>query len=137
MVFRQTTSLRIQKPEVLEDGADPEDVVVGADHPQGAVRLEGAPRRRQPGLGEAVVGGEVVEPVPVVVDAVDPAVVGPQQLALELQVVGRIGEDGIDAGLGQAGHDLDAVAGDDAVRRMFRSGFNHAAQHGQARTLRQ
>ena len=47
------------------DGADPEDVVVGADHPDRAVRLQHAPHGEQPGAGEGVVGLEAVELVPV------------------------------------------------------------------------
>ena len=37
------------------------------------------------------------------------------QVALQLQIVGRIGEDKVDAALGQAPHHLDAFAGMDNV----------------------
>ena len=84
--------------EVLEDGADAEDVVVGADHPEGAVRLQHPAAGIEPGAGEIVIGGEAGELVPVVVDGVDLGLVGPGQAAFELQVVGRIGEDQVDRG---------------------------------------
>ena len=59
--------------------------------------------RGQPGAGEGVVSGEIGEFVPVVVDRIDDALVGARQRAFELKIVGRIGEDEIDASLGQAG----------------------------------
>ena len=89
--------------------------------------LQHPPRRPQPRAGEAVVGGEVFEAVPVVVDAVDLAVIRPPQLAFELQIVGRVGEDHIDAGFGQARHLGNAVADNDAVR-LDQGRFNHAGQ---------
>ena len=42
--------------EILQDRADAEDVVVGADHPERAVRLQHAAAGEQPGAGEGVVG---------------------------------------------------------------------------------
>ncbi len=59
----------VEDPEsqVLQDGADAEDVVVAADHPQRAVLAQHAPRLGQPRAGEGVVGGEIGELVPVVV----------------------------------------------------------------------
>ncbi len=55
-------------------------------------------------------GGDLLRPDNSKVDAVDPAVVGAQQLARELEVVGRIGEDEVDRPLRQAPHLGDAVA---------------------------
>ena len=57
--------------EILQGGADAEDVVVGADDPERAVRLQHAAAGEQPGAGEGVVGGEARELVPVVVDRID------------------------------------------------------------------
>src|SRR5208282_69250 len=76
----------VQDPEaeLLKDSTDAEDVVVAADHPKGAVVLEGAPYGREPGMGERVVGGEIVELVPCGVDAIDAAIVRPVKLAREL-----------------------------------------------------
>ena len=53
------------EPQVLQDRADAEDVVVGADHPQRAVLAQQPAAFGQPVPGERVVGGEVGEAVPV------------------------------------------------------------------------
>src|SRR3546814_3129569 len=81
---------------VLERGADAENIVIAADHPDAAVRLQDALRFLEPGMGEAVVSGEAVELVPVVVDRIDLAAVGAQKVAAELKVIGRVGEDHVD-----------------------------------------
>jgi hypothetical protein len=95
-----STSARhvVQDPEaeILQDRADAEDVVVGADHPDRAVRLQHAAHGQQPGTGEGVIGVEAFELVPVVVARVDLRLVRPVQVAAELQIVGRIGEDQVD-----------------------------------------
>ena len=90
----------VQHPEaeILQDRADAEDVVVAADDPERAVGLQHAAAGGQPGAGEGVIFGEGRELVPVVVDGIDEAVVGPAQIAAELEIIGRIGEDQIDAG---------------------------------------
>jgi hypothetical protein len=89
--------------------------VIGADDPDGAVRLEHAARSQQPGAGEGVIGLETVELVPRIVDGVDLGLVGPVQIAAELQIVGRIGEDRVDRVLRQALERGDAVALQDGV----------------------
>ena len=63
----------VQHPEaeVLHDGADAEDVVIGADHPDRRRRLHQAAAGQEPGAGEVVVGRERGELVPVVVDRID------------------------------------------------------------------
>ena len=83
--------------EVLQRGAEAEDVVIGADHPDGAVGLQDAAALGEPGAREGVVVGEARELVPLVVDAVDARIVGPHEVGGELQIVGRVGEDEIDA----------------------------------------
>jgi hypothetical protein len=57
-------------------------------------------------------------PALALVDGVDAGVVGAVELALELEVVGWVGEDQVDRGRGQRPHDLDAVAGEDRVERQ-------------------
>src|SRR5687768_18328103 len=52
-----------------------------------------SPRLGQPFAGEGVIGGQVVEAVPGVIDAIHQAVIRPAQIALELEVVGRVRED--------------------------------------------
>ena len=71
----------------------------------------------EPVAREGVIFGEIGELVPVVVDPVDQALVGARQRALELQVIGRIGEDEIDRGRRKPHHFRDAVADEDRVAR--------------------
>ncbi len=104
--------------EILHQRPDAEDVVVAADHPDGAVRLQEAAAGGDPVAGEFVIGREAGEFVPILGDAVDPAVVGPQQFIGDLQIVGGIGEDQIDACLRQTPHLLDAIADDNLVERQ-------------------
>ena len=89
--------------------------MVGADHPDGAVGLQDAAALAEPGAREAVVLGEARELVPVIVDAVDHRVVGPEQIALELQIVGRVGEDEIDAFRRQPAQLFQAIAYEHAI----------------------
>jgi len=79
--------------QVLQDGADAEDIVIGADHPQRPVGLQGAAAFGEPCPGEFIIGGKARKLVPMVVNRVDLALVGPRQVAGKLQVVRRIGED--------------------------------------------
>ncbi len=68
-------------------------------------------------LRERVVFGEVGELVPIVVDRVDHALVGPRQGALELKIIGRIGEHEVDRSRRQPVHLGDAVADQDHIAR--------------------
>jgi len=111
----------VQHPETkfLQDCADAEDVVIAADHPDGAVLAQQPAALGQPFAGEGVVGGEVVEAVPVVVDAIDQAVVGPPQLAAQLQVVRRVGEDAMHRGRRQHTHHARRIAQQNLIERQF------------------
>ena len=108
----------IQNPEaqILQRRADAENIVIGADHPDRAGVLQHPPRRRQPFAGEAVIIGEAVELVPMIVDRIHLGLVGTVQVAAQLQIVGRIGENQIGAAFRQRVHLRDAVA------------FNHLIQ---------
>ena len=108
----------VQDPEaqILQDRADAEDVVIGADHPERAGVLQHAARRGQPVAGEAVIVGEAAELVPVIVDRIDLGLVGTAQFAAQLQIVGRVGEDQIGAAFGQRVHALDAIAFDHLIQ---------------------
>ena len=68
----------IQHPEIeiLNDPAEPVDIVVAADHPERAIRLQDAARLGKPGRRESVIRGEAVELVPVILDAGDGRMVG-------------------------------------------------------------
>ena len=78
--------------------------------------LQHAARRGQPVAGEAVIVGEAAELVPVIVDRIHLGLVGAAQLAAQLHVVGRIGEDQIGAAFGQRVHARHAVAFDDLIQ---------------------
>ena len=102
------------KPQILEHRADAENIVVGADHPQRGGRLHHAAAGHEPGAGEIVIGGEARELVPIVVDGIDAGIVGPLEVALELEIVRRIGENEIDGLRRQLCHLGNAVADDNA-----------------------
>ena len=108
----------VQDPvtEILQRAADPENIVVGADHPQCGVRLHHAARGFEPSTGKVVVGGKTGELVPVVVHGIDHALIGTGQARLaELEVVGRVGEDAVDARSRQPLHGGDAISDQDFV----------------------
>src|SRR6185437_5963204 len=109
----------VEHPEaqILQRSPDAEDVVIAADHPQASAGLQNASARFEPGASELIVGCEATELVPVVVDAIDAAVVGPVELVVELKIVGRVGEDEIDGSFGQGAEDFDAITDDDLVER--------------------
>ena len=58
-----------------------------------------------------------MELVPVIVDAIDARIVGAHQIAGELQIVGRVGEHQIDAGVGNFAQFFQAVADANGTRR--------------------
>ena len=103
--------------EILENGADAEDVVVGADDDDRGRGLHQPPDGGEPAAREGVILGEIGELVPVVVDRVDQALVGPRKRAFELQIVRGIGEHEVDRGFGKRVHLLDAVADQNDVPR--------------------
>ena len=84
--------------------------MIGADHPDRAVRLQDAAAFGEPRAAELIVGRESVEPVPGVVHAVDARVVGPEKIAAKLQIIGRIGEDQIHGAGRHRAKRLDAIA---------------------------
>jgi hypothetical protein len=103
--------------------------VIAADHPQAPARLQNPAAGFEPGAGELIVGREAAELIPVVVDAIDAAVVGPIELVVELKIVGRVGEDEIHARFGQGFEDLDAIADDDLVGRELGAPLLPHAHH--------
>ncbi|GKY86317.1 hypothetical protein STA1M1_01860 [Sinisalibacter aestuarii] len=63
-----------------------------------------------------------------VVDGIDLGIVGPVQIALELKIIGRVGENEIDAGFREGIHHLDGVTGKDLVQRQV--GHRYASLFG-------
>src|SRR6185369_13050830 len=113
----------VQDPEaeILQDGADAENVVIGADHPERAVGLQRAAAFAKPDRGEVVISREATELVPIVVDAVDTAIVRAEQLGGELEIIGRVGEDEIDALRRQLCQLFNAVADKNSIERELGS----------------
>ena len=109
----------VQDPEfrVLQQRADAVDIVVAADHPNGAVVLQDAARFGQPLAREIVVCRQAVELVPIVVASIDLAAFGPEKVASQLQIVGRIGENHVDRLVGKTCHLGNAIALEDRVER--------------------
>ncbi len=112
----------IEQPEseILQRRADPKNIVIGADDPQCAVGLQDAPRLNEPGAREGVILRKRAEPVPVIIDPVDAAVVGAGQVPAELQIVGRVGEDEVGEIVGELFQLRDRVAFEDRVERRRR-----------------
>ena len=107
----------VQNPKalILKRGAEAEDVVVGADHPDRPIGLQDPARFAQPRQGEGVVFSEAREFVPVLIDAVDFRIVRSAQhraaiFGADLKIVRRVGENQVDAGVGHLAHQFDAVA---------------------------
>ena len=109
----------VQDPEseILHDGADAKNIMVGADDENRRLRLHDAARGLEPVARECVVFREIGEFVPVVVDARDQALIGPRQFIRELEVVGRVGENEIHAFRRHCAENLNAVSAQDAVAR--------------------
>ena len=95
--------------EILKDRADPVDVVIGADDPQGPGGLQDAPAGVQPSAGEGVVLRETAKLVPAVVHRVDPGLIGPPEFVAQLQVVGGVREHQVHPGFGQAWKEFEAI----------------------------
>src|SRR5262249_60580759 len=91
-------------------------VVMGPAPPRRGGGLQPPPARDQPGAGEIVVGQKARELVPALVDGVDLGFIGALELALELEVIRRIGEYEVDAGRRQRRQLRNAVADEYATR---------------------
>jgi hypothetical protein len=107
----------VEDPEVqiLQRGADAEDIVIGADDPERAGRLQDAAAGQQPGTRKGIIGFEGGKLIPLVIDSIDQRLVGAVQRAAKLEVIGRIGEDDV-YGVGRQGFKRsNAIALDDRV----------------------
>jgi hypothetical protein len=70
---------------------------------------------------------ETRELVPIVINGVDTALIGTRQSVFELQIVGRIGENQVDAVCGKRTHHLNAIAAQNLVARRCSSGSERLA----------
>ncbi len=102
--------------EILEYRTDAENVVIRADDPQRGARLHHPSASDKPGAREIIISGEAREFVPVIVDGIDAGIVGTLEVALELQIVRRIGEDEIHGRGRKLRHLGNAIADDNMCR---------------------
>jgi len=89
--------------------------VVGADHPDRAIRLQNAAASEQPCTGERIIDFKGGELVPLVIDGIDQRLIGTVQRAAELEIIRRICKDRIDGVIRQGFQSGDAIAFDDGV----------------------
>ena len=101
----------IQDPEaeILQDRADAENIVIAADHPKRTVIFQDALGLGHPLDGELIIGLEAGELVPGIVDGIDLGIVGPVQIAAQLQIIGRVGKDQIHRLVRDLGHLRDTI----------------------------
>ena len=100
---------------VLKHRPDTEDVVVGADDPDGAIVLQDALALGEPLVREQIIIVKAGELVPLVVNAVDDRLVRAGQPAAELQVVWRVRKHEIDRLVGNPRQEFDTVTLRDRV----------------------
>ena len=81
------------------------------------VKFEGPFVPGQAAIGAIEYQGRTM-PFEVVVDRIDAPALGPEQVAAELEIIGRVREDHVDRLVGQALHRLHAIAHDDLVERQ-------------------
>jgi hypothetical protein len=89
--------------------------MIATDYPDSTGILQDTSAGAQPILGERIIGSEVTESIPVVVNCIDTGHIRPPQLLLKLQIVGRIGENEVNAVLWKPTEDLDAIPSDDLI----------------------
>jgi hypothetical protein len=95
--------------------------VIAADHPNRPVGFQHAAALGKPCAGEPIIVGETRKPVPGLMYAVDDGIVRSQKVAIELQIVGRIGEDEINAARRQLGKLGEAIALDHTIHKQGRT----------------
>src|SRR3954447_2933952 len=110
----------VEDPEirVLQQRSNPVDVVIASNHPDRAVFLEPPPCLLEPVASEVVVAREAFELVPVIIDGVDAAAFGPEQVPAQLQIIGWVCKDHVHRLVRQSRHLRHAVALQDDVERQ-------------------
>ena len=98
------------EPGVLKHRPHPVDIVIAADNPDAAGILQHAPALQQPRPCEVIILTERVKLIPPVVNGTDPRPVRPEEIAVQLQIIRRIGKDQVGRRVGQQLQQLQAVA---------------------------
>ena len=107
---------------ILERRAHAENIVIAADNPEGAGGFQHAFRGGQPGLGETVISGQIIKPVPGLINPINPAMIRARQLPTQLQIIGRVGKHHIHRVGGHGVHRFNAIAEGDLVQPWFQIG---------------
>lgn len=117
----------VQDPvaEILQDATHAVDIVIRADHPQRSGGFEHAPALAEPPAREVVVSFKAFKLIPILGDPVHLADIRTPEVALQLQVVGRVGKDQIDRICRQARQYIDTVAFDNGVDPGLKRIFGH------------
>src|SRR5690606_20687803 len=82
----------IEQPEVqvLHDRANAENIVIGADDPNGAIWLEHTAARQEPSTGEGIISFERSKLVPFIIHCINKRLVWAMKRTTKLKIVGRI-----------------------------------------------
>ena len=90
--------------------------MVRSDDPQSPVVFQHAAGGFEPCNRKVVIGAEIGEMIPFVINAVNQRIVGTQQLSAQLEIVRRVGENHVHRFFGQGIHQFDTVARKDDIR---------------------
>jgi hypothetical protein len=107
----------VEHPEaqILHSGTNAKNIVIGADDPNRAIRLQDAAASQEPCPREGIVRLEAFELIPMIVDSIYLRLVRPMQITIELKIVRRVSEDNIDRMIRQAIEGGNTVAFENGV----------------------
>ena len=94
-----------------------EHVVIAANHPDRAVRLEHTASSGKPIARKAVIGGKGCELIPMIIHRIHFGIVWSVQIAAQLQIIRRVRENKVNTAFRQRIHHVDAIAAQDAIQR--------------------
>ena len=102
----------VQNPitKILQRRANAENIMIRADNPKRAGRLQHALRLAQPSAGEGIISGVTVEFIPIIGYRIHLALVGAVQFVFQLQIIRRVSKHQIDAIIGQCAQPFEAIA---------------------------
>ena len=80
----------VQNPEIeiLQQFANPENIVITANYPDRPIRFQHPARLGQPGCTKRIIGGKGIKLIPGISHRVDMALIRPRQITRQLQIMG-------------------------------------------------
>ena len=90
--FAPDNVIQHPKTDILQGRADAENIVIRANDPQRPRRLHHTARLSQPRTGESIISGKAVKLIPVIRHRIHMACVRSGQIALKLEIIGRVSE---------------------------------------------